>query len=82
MSSQLINIILYSTVDCHLCEQAAEMLYGFEQQGLVVIETIDIARNDDFLELYGLRIPVIKRMDTGEELGWPFDHVKLGRYLK
>ncbi|MGB5062546.1 MAG: glutaredoxin family protein, partial [Candidatus Competibacter sp.] len=25
------------------------------------------------LERYGVRIPVLRRLDTGNELDWPFD---------
>ncbi|WP_232371992.1 glutaredoxin family protein [Salinimonas iocasae] len=31
---------------------------------------------------YGARIPVLKRMDTQEELAWPFDSNALKRFLE
>nr|WP_263406905.1 glutaredoxin family protein [Salinimonas profundi] len=31
---------------------------------------------------YGARIPVLKRTDTQQELGWPFDQQALKRFLE
>lgn len=62
------SLILYSTAECHLCEQAKALC---EQLSLSV-ETIDIAFDDSLFALYGVRIPVLKRTDSGKELGWPF----------
>lgn len=71
------KLVLYSTSHCHLCEQAAALL----AQADFVAEHIDIIDDDDLLERYGTRIPVVKRMDNGEELGWPFDQDALLRFL-
>lgn len=35
----------------------------------------DIAESDILMERYQLRIPVLRREDTGAELDWPFDLV-------
>ena len=69
--------ILYGTECCHLCDEAKAILR------LAGIEAgyIDIAKDDDLLELYGVRIPVLKRVDTGTELGWPFDAQAVSRFL-
>ncbi len=37
------------------------------------VESIDIADDTFLFELYGVRIPVVKNEESGEELGWPFD---------
>ncbi len=39
----------------------------------LLVELIDIAERSDWVELYGLRIPVLRRVDTGAELDWPFE---------
>lgn len=72
-----IALILYGTQACHLCEEAGAMLAGLE------IEAVhcDIVDDDSLLELYGVRIPVLKRLDTGAELGWPFDATAIARFL-
>ena len=35
-------------------------------------EINEIADNVELLEMYELRIPVLKRLDTNAEIGWPF----------
>jgi hypothetical protein len=47
----------------------------------VEAEHIDIAEDDDLLEKYGVRIPVVKREDTDAELGWPFDEAAVRRFI-
>ncbi|QLF94726.1 glutaredoxin family protein [Pseudomonas sp. ABC1] len=63
---------LFGTLGCHLCEQAEAVLMPLAAQGLS-IELVDIAEREQWVEAYGLRIPVLRRLDTGAELGWPFD---------
>jgi glutaredoxin len=71
------NIKLYSTTCCHLCEEAEAILreIGIEA------DHVDIADDDELLEKYGIRIPVLKRVDTGAELGWPFDALAISLFL-
>jgi len=71
------KLVLYSTTFCHLCEQAEALLV---QLGIEA-EHIDIVDDDALLESYGTRIPVVKRMDDGSELGWPFDIEALRSFL-
>ncbi|MCJ8206505.1 glutaredoxin family protein [Pseudomonas sp. RGM2987] len=63
---------LFGTLGCHLCEVAEAVLMPFVEHGLLV-ELVDIAESEALSEAYGLRIPVLRRIDTGEELDWPFD---------
>lgn len=72
------KFILYGTTFCHLCEQAQALL---AQMGIEA-EHIDIVDDDALLECYGTRIPVVKRMDDGSELGWPFDVAALQRFIE
>lgn len=71
------KLVLYSTTHCHLCEQADSLL----AQAGVCAEHVDIVQDDALLESYGTRIPVVRRLDTGDELGWPFDAEMLARFL-
>lgn len=71
------NLVLYGTTYCHLCEQAEVVL----QQAGVSAVYIDIADDDGLIERYGTRIPVVRRADSGAELGWPFDAAALVRFL-
>ncbi len=63
------NLILLGTLGCHLCEEAALILAGFEQ---INIENIDIAEQEQWQEKYAIRIPVLYHAETKKELGWPF----------
>lgn len=63
---------LYGTLGCHLCDEAEQVLQPFVAQGLVV-ELLDIIESSEWLERYALSIPVLRRVDTDQELHWPFD---------
>lgn len=61
-------IQLYTTSACHLCELAEALL----QDANLTAESIEIADDDALVAHYGIRIPVLKRLDTQAELNWPF----------
>ena len=63
------QLILYATSDCHLCEAAQRLIYGVLN---VPVTTVDIAADHQLLAGYSLRIPVLRRTDTGAEIDWPF----------
>lgn len=63
---------LFGTLGCHLCEDAEQVLQPFVEQGLIV-ELLDIIDSPQWLERYALTIPVLRRVDNGQELFWPFD---------
>ena len=71
------DIRLYGTACCHLCDEAQAILHEMGIQA----DHIDIADDDELVEKYGMRIPVLKRVDTGAELGWPFDAAAVSRFL-
>ena len=72
---------LFGTLGCHLCEVAEALLVPFVEHGLLV-ELVDIAEREDWVEQYGLRIPVLRRNDTGAELNWPFDAEQVVTFLR
>lgn len=74
------DCLLFGTLGCHLCEQAEEQLMPFVGLGLQV-ELVDIAEREEWVEVYGLRIPVLRRVDTAAELGWPFDGQSVAEFL-
>ncbi len=53
----------------------------FVEHGLLV-ELVDIAESEALFDAYGLRIPVLRRIDTGEELRWPFDAEQIVAFLR
>ncbi len=71
---------LFGTLGCHLCELAEEVLMPFVGLGLEV-ELVDIAEREEWVEAYGVRIPVLRRLDSGAELGWPFDGQRVAAFL-
>lgn len=79
MSSAL-TITLYGTTACHLCEAAAALLQPFAGNGVRVNE-VDITDDPALMERYQLRIPVLKREDTGDELDWPVSFEQLILWL-
>jgi len=71
-------LLLYTTGGCHLCERAETLIRGAVG---VSVGLVEIADDAELLERYGVRIPVLRRVDTGEELDWPFDVVAIRRLL-
>ncbi|WP_256591738.1 glutaredoxin family protein, partial [Pseudomonas sp. HMWF006] len=41
-----------------------------------------IADDESWFEAYSLRIPVLRRVDTGAELGWPFSADEVVAFLR
>lgn len=72
---------LFSTLGCHLCEVAEAVLMPLVDHGLLV-ELVDIADSEALFEAYGLRIPVLRRVDTGAELDWPFEVEQVVTFLR
>ena len=73
------SLILYSTLGCHLCEQAQQLCVQVLGEAVPEIDIID---DDALYERYGVRIPVLQRQDNGMELGWPFDADAIMRFLE
>lgn len=72
---------LFGTLGCHLCEIAEAEIMPLVEHGLLV-ELVDITDPEDLTEAYGLRIPVLRRIDTGVELDWPFDTQQVVAFLR
>jgi hypothetical protein len=70
-------LILYARADCHLCDQ----VIGLLDRNAVRWRPVDIDGDRALLEKYGLRIPVLKRPDTGAELFYPFDEERLRQFV-
>jgi glutaredoxin len=59
-------LTVYSKSDCHLCEQAIEVLRRLQREFAFEIEELDIHGDDALMRAYFERIPVIAL--DGEEL--------------
>lgn len=75
------TIILYGTDYCHLCEQAEALLRELTAEHYQ-LEKVDISEDDELMERYSMRIPVVRLHNTTNDLGWPFDRVSLAEYLR
>ena len=73
------QMILYFQEDCHLCDEAEALMHV---AGLAdSYQKVDIETDLDLLKQYGIYVPVLKRLDTGTELFWPFDRPELVDFL-
>ncbi len=71
-------LVLYITSGCHLCDQAEALV---RRHADMVVGLVEIADDAELLERYGIRIPVLRRWDTGRELDWPFDAAAVRRLV-
>jgi len=72
--------VLYTRRNCHLCDQAMTLIEARADRRWVVTAQ-DIDQDAHLLAAYGTRIPVLRRQDTGAELGWPMTALMLARFL-
>ena len=75
------HLLFYTTVGCHLCDQAKAIYQATLNPDFFWVETVDIANSDALIERYGVRIPVIRHEPSGRELGWPFGPEELVEFL-
>ena len=77
----MIRLTLYGTSACHLCDAAMAELAPLKANGLQVRE-VDIVDAEELMTRYQLRIPVLRREDTGAEVNFPFDLNRLLDWLQ
>ena len=75
------ELVFYTTTHCHLCELAEALLVNTPMDTPVPVDVVDIAQSEALTREYGLRIPVLRRNDTGAELDWPFTRDQLLAFL-
>lgn len=72
---------LYGTSACHLCEEATTLLRSLACEMELHWTEIDIADEDQLMQLYGIKIPVLKREDSDTVLCWPFSKADILHWL-
>jgi hypothetical protein len=76
------QLLLFGTSGCHLCEQAEQIIKESLLDNLgLTIETIDISGQEQWEEQYSLRIPLLYHPETKKELGWPFYHWQVKEFI-
>jgi hypothetical protein len=74
----MVRLMLFGTSGCHLCEQAELIVNACVQDD---IEYVDIAEQEQWLEQYAVRIPVLYDSKSGLELSWPFDLAEVEGFI-
>lgn len=74
-------LTLYSSVGCHLCEEARAMLQHLiaKHQLNAAINEVDVLINETIEAEYAARIPVV--LVETQEIGYPFDLAVLENWL-
>jgi hypothetical protein len=77
-------VLLYTSLGCHLCEQAVALLQQLLGESFVELTLVETSDSDSHMARYGLRIPVLAgQAADGEwlELDWPFDAEQLRAFF-
>ena len=75
------KLCLYGTSACHLCEQAEAMLQGLTENIMLSWDTIDIVDDEQLMQRYSLKIPVLHEPEAEAELCWPFTESDILHWL-
>lgn len=75
------NLVLYSSKDCCLCDDAMSLLQPCLEGGHCTVDKKDIYQDKGLLIKYRYSIPVLQHLDSGAELSWPFNADDLQRWL-
>lgn len=75
---------LLGTDGCHLCELAQEIVWDVAIEQNISVAHRDIADDDELVERYGVRIPVVRVAGDSQQpdLGWPFDQQQMRDWLQ
>lgn len=75
------KVVLYSGPQCSLCDDALVLFSQLPQAESVEVNKVNIRDSVDLYHQYAVKIPVVKRTDTNQELAWPFDLAELRTFL-
>ena len=74
-------VILYSTPDCHLCDQAADILAGLARETALEWRRVDIRSDPSLFARFRHEIPVIQIVG-GPELKCPTTRERVRRAVR
>lgn len=75
-----LQLVLYSTDHCSLCDEALEMLLSMPELGGRSLSVVDVAEDAGLVARFAERLPVLEIRASGNgrtELDWPFDRPAL-----
>ena len=72
------ELVLYTLIGCHLCDQVADMLRNMG----IGWTAVEIDSDPELERKYDLRIPVLYLPDTGKELFFPFSKGRIQKFLE
>ena len=73
---------LMTTEGCHLCDQALPLLVSGIDPSKYEVDLVDIAFDDELMNQYATRIPVLVDPQSKQSLDWPFDAEQLAQFIK
>ncbi len=76
----MMELVLFTTEGCHLCEDAHELLLSVAERHPLHLHLQEIGDDDELVARYGIRIPVVRFADN-TELGWPFSEDELEQLI-
>jgi hypothetical protein len=77
----MLTLELLGTQGCHLCDDAEQVLVSALDLQQIAVELVDIAESDELMDAYALHIPVLRHVETGADLGWPFDGMQVQAFV-
>lgn len=75
------EVLLLGSEGCRLCDEAEALARPACRRAGGEFRCLDILDDPELEARYGESIPVLRRTDTGDELGWPFDRADVYRFL-
>jgi len=75
------QVNLYTGPQCCLCDDAKALIDSLPAEYRPEVTLCNIREDANLYHLYAVRIPVLKRVDNEQELGWPFDQSQLIQFL-
>ncbi|MGB0224425.1 glutaredoxin family protein [Marinobacterium sp. xm-d-509] len=73
---------LMTTEGCHLCDQALPLLVSGIDPSKYEVDLVDIAFDDELMNQYATRIPVLVDPQSKQSLDWPFDAEQLAQFIR
>jgi hypothetical protein len=74
------KLTLYTGPNCCLCDDALAIIMSLNNHQIEV-EKVNIRESTELYHLYAVRIPVLKKAASDDELAWPFDKHQLQAFI-